>query len=125
MLIGIAALTISLAACDLATNTTTNAATSTTVSTATTTTTGTAAVTTSTLRVFTLSQLAAYNGDNGTTAYMAVNGTVYDVTNADQWTNGWHQGLHLAGTDATTAFAGSPHSQAYLDVLTIVGTLGN
>ncbi|MFH0993569.1 MAG: cytochrome b5 domain-containing protein, partial [bacterium] len=136
-----------LAACDLATNTTTNqsttattasivttsdttlsttaTATIATTTTATTNTTSTTAVTTSTLRVFTLSQLATYNGNSGSTAYIAVNGIVYDVTHASDWNNGWHQGLHLAGTDATAAFADSPHSQSLLNTLPIVGTLGD
>jgi predicted heme/steroid binding protein len=76
------------------------------------------------LPVFTTAQLAMYNGDNGTLAYMAVNGIVYDVTNASGWTNGWHQGMHLAGTDATAIFAGSPHSASILNAFPIVGTLG-
>ncbi len=77
------------------------------------------------LRVFTLTELAAYNGDNGATAYIAVNGIVYDVTNADEWSNGWHKGMHLAGTDATAAFADSPHSTSILNTLPIVGTLAS
>jgi predicted heme/steroid binding protein len=77
------------------------------------------------LRVFTLVELAQYDGDNGSLAYMAVNGIVYDVTNADEWNNGWHKGMHLAGTDATAAFADSPHSASILNTLTIVGTLEN
>ncbi|MCK7492358.1 MAG: hypothetical protein MZW92_12710 [Comamonadaceae bacterium] len=54
---------------------------------------------------------------------MAVNGVVYDVTHADEWNNGWHKGMHLAGTDCSAAFDDSPHSQSILNQLTIVGTL--
>lgn len=79
--------------------------------------------TTSEQRVFTLVELAQYNGDNGTDAYIAVSGTVYDVTNADGWTNGWHKGQHLAGTDATAAFADSPHSESILNGLPVMGVL--
>ncbi|MCK7488044.1 MAG: hypothetical protein MZU97_23065 [Bacillus subtilis] len=86
--------------------------------------TGTTTATTTALPGFTISELAMYNGDNGTLAYMAVNGIVYDVTNASGWTNGWHQGMHLAGTDATAIFAGSPHSASILNAFPIVGTLG-
>ena len=78
---------------------------------------------TSQQRVFTLTELATYNGDNGKDAYIAVSGVVYDVTNADGWDNGWHKGMHLAGTDATAAFAGSPHSQSILNSFPIVGIL--
>jgi predicted heme/steroid binding protein len=70
-----------------------------------------------------LTELATYNGDNGALAYIAVNGTVYDVTNAAEWENGWHKGMHLAGTDCTAAFADSPHSLSFLNSLPIVGTL--
>jgi len=74
-------------------------------------------------RVFTLEELAQYNGDNGSDAYVAVNGVVYDVTNASDWENGWHKDMHLAGTDATAVFADSPHSEAFLASLPIVGTM--
>ena len=88
-----------------------------------TTTTDSAVVTT--LRQFTLADLAQYNGDGGSTAYIAVNGTVYDVTGVSDWSNGWHKGMHLAGTDASAAFADSPHSLSFLSQLDIVGTLTN
>jgi len=64
-----------------------------------------------------------FDGHSGTTAYIAVNGIVYDVTDVAEWTNGWHKGMHLAGTDATAAFADSSHSSAFLGQLEIVGTL--
>lgn len=75
------------------------------------------------LKTFTLEQLSAYDGQGGAKAYIAVNGIVYDVTNADGWNNGSHQGMLLAGTDATAVFATSPHSQSTLDELPKVGTL--
>ena len=84
---------------------------------------GSSSESSSNLREFTLTELATYNGDNGALAYIAVNGTVYDVTNAAEWENGWHKGMHLAGTDCTAAFADSPHSLSFLNSLPIVGTL--
>lgn len=133
IILGFAFITFALSGCDITTTTTTSSTTDTTsLSTSTTTTTLTTSEqstsTTSvetTLRVFTLVELSAYNGNGGTTAYVAVNGVVYDVTNAQEWTNGWHQGLHLAGTDASTAFESSPHSITFISQLPIVGTLGN
>jgi predicted heme/steroid binding protein len=108
LLILVLGLTLSLAACDIATTTTTDAGT-----------------TLTDLRVFTLAELATYNGNNGSTAYIAVDGTVYDVTNVAEWSNGWHKGMHLAGTNCTSVFNGSPHSASFLSQLTIVGTLQN
>lgn len=116
MIVVLMGITLAMTGC--AVTTTTEGTSSTTVTTLTTT-------TVSTQRVFTLAELATYDGDGGTTAYIAVNGTVYDVTNVDEWENGWHKGVHLAGTDATTAFAGSPHSASLLATLTIVGTLAD
>jgi len=77
--------------------------------------------TTAGTREFTLEDLAAYTGENGTTAYIAVDGIVYDVTEAFE--DGMHQDLQLGGTDATTVFAISPHSDEILDTLPIVGVL--
>jgi predicted heme/steroid binding protein len=73
------------------------------------------------LPVFTLAELSTYSGANGTTAYIAVDGVIYDVTN--EYTNGQHQGMQLGGTDASAAFASSPHSASTLASLPIVGTL--
>lgn len=78
---------------------------------------------TPTNQTFTLTELAQYDGLNGAKAYVAINGIVYDVTNEDEWSNGSHQGMHLAGTDATAIFAQSPHSQALIDSLKQIGTI--
>ena len=42
----------------------------------------------STQTEFTLEELAAYDGQNGSPAYIAIDGVVYDVTDVPQWTNG-------------------------------------
>ena len=73
-------------------------------------------------KTFTLDELAQYDGKNGNDAYVAVDGTVYDVTNESQWQNGNHHGVQ-AGTDCTTAISHSPHGSSVLDGLPIVGTL--
>lgn len=74
-----------------------------------------------TLPVFTLEALSAFNGQNGQKGYIAVDGIIYDVTNV--FPDGIHQGLHLAGTDATQAFNSSPHARSILTGLKIVGSL--
>ena len=73
-------------------------------------------------KTFTLDELAQYDGKNGNDAYVAVEGIVYDVTNAAKWQNGSHYGVQ-AGTDCTTAISHSPHGTSVLDGLPIVGTL--
>ena len=75
-----------------------------------------------TTKNFTLDELAQYDGKNGHDAYVAVEGIVYDVTNAAKWQNGNHYGVQ-AGTDCTTAISRSPHGTSVLDGLPIVGTL--
>ena len=74
-----------------------------------------------TLPVFTLDELAMYTGASGSTAYIAVDGVVYDVTL--EFDNGQHQDMQLGGTDATEVFATSPHSAEFLASLMIVGSL--
>jgi len=73
--------------------------------------------------VWTLEKLAAYNGKNGQPAYIAVNGTIYDVTSLGSWSNGTHNG-YSAGVDLTDAFSASPHSMSILSSAIVVGTIG-
>jgi predicted heme/steroid binding protein len=63
-----------------------------------------------------------YNGKNGQPAYIAVSGVVYDVTNAQGWRNGSHQGVS-AGQDLTSAITQAPHGTSVLNGLTVVGKL--
>ena len=72
---------------------------------------------------WTLEALSKFNGMNGNPAYIAVNGTIYDVTNLGAWTNGVHRGIH-AGQDITSFFASSPHSASILKQLPIIGQIG-
>ncbi|NLG25339.1 MAG: cytochrome B5 [Clostridiales bacterium] len=71
----------------------------------------------------TLAQLAQYNGENGQPAYVAVDGVIYDVTNAPHWPGGSHNG-YQAGQDLTDAIKNkSPHGVAKLEGIPIVGKL--
>lgn len=74
-------------------------------------------------RTFTIGQLATFDGKNGRPAYVAVNGTVYDVTNNRAWAAATHFGL-TAGKDVTREFA-SCHTgqQSILATMPIVGRL--
>ena len=49
------------------------------------------------------SELALYNGENGMPAYIAVDGTIYDVTESSFWRSGNHFGVQ-AGKDLTEQF---------------------
>lgn len=75
-------------------------------------------------KTFTKDQLKEFNGQNGKAAYVAVNGTVYDVSNVKQWVNGTHHGVE-AGKDLTEAIKSSPHGLSVLEKLPVVGKLVN
>lgn len=65
------------------------------------------------LQEFTLEELAKYDGTNGKPAYIAVNGLVYDVTNAKAWKEGGHKpwsDKRAAGRDLTTELGKAPPS---------------
>ena len=62
------------------------------------------------------------NGKDGNPAYIAVDGTVYDVTNFGAWADGEHQDMVTAGTDATDLFESeSPHNTEFLEALPLAG----
>lgn len=72
---------------------------------------------------FTLEELAKYTGKEGMPAYVAVNGIVYDVSNAKRWKSGGHFGL-MAGANLTKEFAQCHSIEAWiLKELTPVGIL--
>jgi predicted heme/steroid binding protein len=102
--------------------TTTEAASDTTSTTASADTTDTA-TTDSSSKIFTTEDLAKYDGKNGNPAYVAVNGTVYDVSNAKGWKDGVHQSGITAGNDLTKEIESSPHGDSVLANLPVVGTL--
>lgn len=72
---------------------------------------------------FTRDELAKYNGQNGNPAYVAIGGTVYDVSNSPAWQNGQHHGQQ-AGYDLTDVlYKDSPHKDRVLAKLPKVGVL--
>ncbi|WP_291651445.1 cytochrome b5 domain-containing protein [Clostridium sp.] len=48
-------------------------------------------------------ELALYNGENGMPAYIAVDGTIYDMRDIPQWEDGKHFGIK-AGADYSKVF---------------------
>lgn len=82
--------------------------------------TGAASTNSQASKVFTLEELAKYNGENGAKAYVAVDGVVYDVT--DAWGGANHHGAK-AGTDVSELIKQSPHGKSVLSRVPIVGNL--
>lgn len=78
---------------------------------------------TETMKTFTRDELAQYDGNDGNPAYIAVEGKVYDVTNAPPWSGGKHNGYE-AGKDLTDEIKSkSPHGVSKLKGIPVVGTL--
>ncbi len=78
------------------------------------------------MKEFSINELAKYNGQNGSPAYIAVDGVVYDVSNDKHWKNGEHiptQGKLKAGVDASDIILKSPHGKEVLKELPVVGNL--
>ena len=71
----------------------------------------------------TLAELTNYNGQNGRRAYIAVNGTVYDVTDSPRWENGLHPPNHQAGQDLTEELTKAPHVRAVVERFPVIGKL--
>jgi predicted heme/steroid binding protein len=77
------------------------------------------------VKIFTVEELSKYNGSMGSSAYVAINGVVYDVTNNMCWAGGTHFGQY-SGKDLTDAFKTAHNLDAeLLKTLPIVGSLGS
>jgi predicted heme/steroid binding protein len=77
----------------------------------------------STEKKFTLEELAKFDGNNGSPAYVAFKGKVYDVSESSFWMDGDHLGAHQAGKDLTEEIEIAPHGPENLDRVKIVGIL--
>jgi predicted heme/steroid binding protein len=75
------------------------------------------------MKEFTKEELAHYNGRNGSPAYVAYKGHVYDVSCSFLWKDGIHQVLHNAGMDLTDAMEQAPHGGDVFGKFPLVGTL--
>jgi len=74
-------------------------------------------------RKFTLDELKQYDGREGRPAYIAYKGKVYDVSESLLWTEGDHQGQHVAGKDLTDDMKLAPHGEEMLERAILVGVL--
>jgi len=70
--------------------------------------------------LWTIEELAYYDGQEGRPGYVAVDGIVYDVSEA--WPRGTHRG-YAAGTDITEAIAGAAHGLDIVDERAVVGAI--
>lgn len=71
----------------------------------------------------TKSELARHDGREGRPAYIAVSGTIYDVSASPLWKDGDHQGSHHAGGDLTEELKSAPHVRAVIERFPVVGRL--
>lgn len=60
-------------------------------------------------------KLAEFDGKEGRPAYVAVGGSVYDVSSSSYWTEGEHEGQHYAGQDLTEELKSAPHVRAVIE----------
>ena len=69
----------------------------------------------------TIDQLAQYDGREGSPAYIAVNGIIYDISPIPQWAQGVHFGVS-AGQDVTRRVQ-LCHGSQILNLLKVVGRI--
>lgn len=69
----------------------------------------------------TMEQLANYDGREGSPAYVAVNGIIYDISHIPQWAQGVHFGVS-AGQDVTERVK-LCHGGGVLSLLKVVGRI--
>lgn len=78
-----------------------------------------------TAKTFTVDELAKFDGQNGNKAYIAVDGTVYDVTALAEWGSNLHAGNFVAGKDYSAEIKNAPHPVSNLLKAVKVGVLAN
>jgi predicted heme/steroid binding protein len=75
--------------------------------------------------VYTAETLKQHDGKDGRKCYVAVKGTVYEISGKGQWQNGRHlpsNNQAYCGADLTDAIGKSPHGESKLLELPKVGT---
>ncbi len=71
---------------------------------------------------YTREQLAQFDGRDGSPAYVAYQGVIYDVTDSSMWDAGDDEGEHTAGADLTAEHDEAPHDVLVTD-FPVVGDL--
>ena len=62
-------------------------------------------------RIISKLELRRNTGENGTSKWIAYNGTVYDVTDCPRWKKDLHERMHFPGQDLTTELPDAPHKE--------------
>ena len=68
-------------------------------------------------------ELLLFDGREGRPAYVAYEGTIYDVTASRLWKGGQHRKRYSAGGDLTNALNGAPHDGGHVLKMPKVGNL--
>lgn len=74
------------------------------------------------MKSFSPKDLQGHDGTNGSSAFVAVQGKVYDVSSSSKWEDGTHMRRHHAGQDLSVDIKSAPHD---LDVLNRVPMVGD
>ena len=64
-----------------------------------------------------LKEIKTHDGKNGNSAFVALNGNVYDVSKIEAWKGGKHHKGMVAGTDLTPYINLSPHGADIINKL--------
>jgi predicted heme/steroid binding protein len=75
------------------------------------------------MKEFCREELSKYNGKNGSPAYIAYKGKVYDVSGSCLWRDGDHQFRHHAGGDLSDGLRQAPHGEDMLERVVFIGAL--
>jgi predicted heme/steroid binding protein len=68
-------------------------------------------------------ELSDFDGREGRPAYVAIGGTVYDLSSSERWVNGLHEGVHQAGQDLTEALKSAPHVRSVIERFPVIDRL--
>jgi len=71
----------------------------------------------------TIEELGQFDGKEGRAVYVAVSGTIYDVSASPLWKEGNHVDAHQAGKDLTEELKEAPHVRSVIERFPVVGKL--
>ena len=74
-------------------------------------------------RDMTMEELSSFTGKDGSPAYFAYRGTIYDASGSKLWRKGLHVGKHQAGFDLTDVLMLAPHEEDQILRLPVVGKI--